>query len=103
MDVDETFSWTVGVTLLLQKVSVMMFKGGWLQCLRIQRQRDWSGLLAEPSKSFDDIDFANAPGRAPPALKKRFAANWYCHPTSREDESLFAKDSTAQVGQSLHR
>ena len=36
-------------------------------------------LLAEPSKSFDDIDFANASGRAPPALKKRFAANWYCH------------------------
>ena len=60
-------------------------------------------LLAEPSKSFDDIDFANASGRAPPALKKRFAANWYCHPTSCEDESLFAKDSTAQVGQSLHR
>ena len=103
MDVDETLSWTVGVTLLLQKFNVMMFEGGWLRCLRIQRQQDWFGLLAEPSKSFDDIDFANASGRAPPALKKHFAANWYCHPTSREDESLFAKDSTAQVGQSLHR
>ena len=48
----------------------------------MQRQQGWFGLLAEPSKSFDDIDFANASGRAPPALKKRFAANWYCHPTS---------------------
>ena len=62
----------------------MMCEGGWLRCLRIQRQQDWFGLLAEPSKSFDDIDFANASGRAPPALKKRFAANWYCHPTSHE-------------------
>ena len=69
MDVDETFSWMVGVTLLLQKVDVMMCQGGWLRCLRIQRQQDWFGLLAEPSKSFDDIDFANASGRAPPALK----------------------------------
>ena len=103
MDVDETLSWTVGVTLLLQKVDVMMCEGGWLLCLRMPRQRGWFGLLAEPSKSFDDIDFANASGRAPPALKKRFAANRYCHPTSHEDESLFAQDSMEQVGQSLHR
>ena len=41
-------------------------------------------FVGRPSKSFDDIDFANASGRAPPALKKRFAANWYCHPTSNE-------------------
>ena len=57
-------------------------------------QRGWFGLLAEPSKSFDDIDFANASGRAPPALKKRFAANWYCHPTSHDDDSLMHKTNT---------
>ena len=41
-------------------------------------------FVGRPSKSFDDIDFANASGRAPPDLKKRFAANWYCPPTSNE-------------------
>jgi len=59
------------VTLLLQKVDAMMYEGGWLLCLRIC---DEIGLvcLAGPSKSFERIDFANAFGRAAPAIKERF-------------------------------
>ena len=71
------------MTLLLQKVDAMIYEGGWLLCLRIG---DKIGLvcLAGPSKSFENINFANAFGRAVPALKERFVVNWYCHPTSRK-------------------